>query len=327
MKYNTTYTPKISLKDTIIATDKFRKELLTHFKNKMQLIDIMSPTYFLEDDPFALKLEDVTRNITFDMGDEYKVGVLSLSDSTFLREMMRKLELNDGEGLISETATIWRDFNESPVMTPEKHEITIQFFETDDIDLTKKIAREIYDIIFAKAAEFSETFKVENIFPENLPSVSAQSLEIEYPDKDPKTREVEFILEQDAFLFKNPGARLLSGHFHTNIPPMIYDLDDFYQIVLKDRVNSYVLKVVSIAKIALGKKLGEQLTVFGLGDLKQTSEYGALLKDERTIIEIKINLPRLMMALLGKGHISEVQPGVYSAESKSIKSRYKVQTY
>ncbi len=327
MKYNTTYIPKTSLKDTVMLTDEIRKLLILHFEKKLKLTNIMTPQYYMEDDPLLLKLEDVTRNVTFDTGKEYKVGAYSLSDSAYLREMLRKLELEPREGLISENAFIWRDYDETPVLTPEKHEITIMFFENDDLDLTKKIAREIYGLIYEKALSYQEALKIPNIFPEKIPVISAQSLENEFPDNDPKTREVEFVLEHDAFLFRNPGARLLTGHLHTSLPPMIYDLDDFYQIVLKDRVNSYVLKVASIAKVAMGKKLSEQLSTFGLNDLKQSKTYASLLEDERTIVEVKLNLPRIMMALLGKGHISEVQPGSYSAEAKSIKSRFKIQTY
>lgn len=205
--------------------------------------------------------------------------------------------------------------------------MTIQFLANDEPGLTKKIAREIYTLIFEKALSYEQTLKIKNIFPEFLPVISAQSLENEYPDRPPKAREIEFILEQDAFLLKNPGARLLTGHFHTNLPPMIYDLDDFCQIILKDRINSFVLKTVSVAKLAMGKKLSEQLNTFGLNDLKQHQMYASLIEDERTIIEVKINLPRIMMALLGKGHISEVQPGGNSSEVKSIKTRYKIQTY
>lgn len=106
MKYNSTYVPKISLKDTVLFTDDVRKLILTHFSQKFDLINIMAPQYFLEEDPMLLKLDEVTRNVTFDMGKEYKVGAYTLSDSPYLRDMIRKLKLTPKEALISENTFI-----------------------------------------------------------------------------------------------------------------------------------------------------------------------------------------------------------------------------
>lgn len=327
MKYNTTYTPKISLKDTILLTDEVRKKIIKYFESNYNLVNIMVPAYMPEDDELLLNFDEVTRGISFDTSKEYRVGRLVLTSSNYLRKMVRKLELKTNEGLITEGSFVWRDLDESPVLTPEKHEITIQFVAADKNDVAKQVAKQIYNVILEIAEDFKSRYKIKNIYPEHLPVISAQSLENEYPDKTPKNREIEVILEHDAFLFKNPGARLLTGHIHTSIPPVIYDLDDFYQIVLKDRINTYVLKVASVATIATGKKLSEQLSTFGLNDLKQMKVISSIIEDETNIIEVKFNLPRLMMALLGKGHIAEVQPGVYSDEEKTIKSRYKIETY
>jgi hypothetical protein len=81
MKYNTTYTPKISLKDTIKETELIIKKIKDFFNNKYSILSVLSPTFLKEDSEITINMEEKTRPLTFDLGDNYNVAKLLLTNS------------------------------------------------------------------------------------------------------------------------------------------------------------------------------------------------------------------------------------------------------
>lgn len=195
----------------------------------------------------------------------------------------------------------------------------------EDLDAVHNMAASLYDLVYALAQHAFKRYGVSNIFPPYAMFITSQMLENEFYGKEKRDREVEMIMEKDAFIFENPSKKTLTGHVHTEIPLSLYHEENFYQIVLRDRINSTILKVASISQVATGAQLGKQISNDVI--LKQQDEFISLTKFEKKILEIKINIPRLIMALLGKGYIAEVQPSVYNSEEKIVKSRYKIETY
>ena len=145
------------------------------------------------------------------------------------------------------------------------------------------------------------------------------------PNHSFKEREIETMQKNEAFVFVSPGTYMHSGKIHTYLPPFIYDLKNQYQIILKDKINNEVLKVATISLLSGGQQMSDQLKMYNQEAYLKKDFYASLAKDEQKILEIKINFPRLMMALLQKGHIGEVQSNVISKEVKIIAKKYKVE--
>lgn len=325
MKYNTTYTPKVNLRETMIFTDYVKNRVIDFFsKQSKMLINVLAPSIYPEENMFNKELEKVTRAITFDAIDDFRVNQLALSDTPYLRGIMQRLGLENKQAIWSENNFIWRDLPETPVSTIVKYETTFQMI-FEDLQSVHNMAANLYDLFYSLAQYAFKKYGVNNIFPPYAMFITSQMLENEFYGKEKREREIEMIMEKDAFIFENPSKKTLTGHIHTEIPLSLYHEENFYQVILRDRINSTVLKVASIAQVATGSQLGKQISNDIV--LKQQDEFISLTKFEKNILEIKVNIPRLVMALLGKGHVAEVQPGVYNNEEKTIKTRYKVETY
>ena len=330
MKYNTTYTPRVSLKDTVKKTEYVIDELNKFYKSRFNITKVITPSFLEYGDDMLLDMTNITRHITFDITSEYKVGSFVLSHSNWMRSMIKKLKLEDHEGLSAEATTIWRDSEINPASSISRNEIIFQM-KIDEKDDIQEVVKAETDLLFELIQQFEKEISAEyNLsldFQEKNTYITPQMMENEYPELSTKAREEAFADELNGYVFKNPAVKLFSGHIHTNIPVEVYATRNFNQIVLKDFVNTSVLKVASIAQIANGGLLSDQLSLSDKANLKETKFYSDEIKSNFNIIEVKVNIGRLMMALLKKGHISEVQPGNISDESSVIASRYKVEKY
>ena len=330
MKYNTTYRQLISLKDTIIEIHDIKRKLVKHYENKYKLIELMPPLFLEEGDEKLIDYSVVSRGVALDLGHSYKVASILQSHTNWLRSMIERLEIKENEGVYSEGSFVWRDLPESPVSTTLRNEITIQAkipAGTDYDEFSKEAAMELYDCIWAIANDIQQKFGVENIYPESADFTTSQLLENEMPHITPKEREISLCIDEEAFILTGAGRKMHSGKTHTFIPPQLYDLNNFHQLIFNDRINTNPIKVASVSILSNGIQLSDQLSQYGMNQLKSWEFYDNLIKQEEKILEIKINIPRIAMALLAKGHIAEVQAGVISEESNIIRLRHKLDKY
>lgn len=331
MKYNTTYTPKINLKKTVQETDRITNIIIDYYREKYNMTNLLVPGFLEEENDMLLRIDGITRVTTFDFADNNKVGRSLLTPSNWMRNMMLRLNSKEGEGTWARTNHVWRDIPENPLSTPLRYNLTFQIKVTGDNNMIKKIVKdhvvEFYKLIAKQSRICDRRYKNNNDFPETPSFIAAQQMENEFPDMNSREKEIEFANELNAFIFSKAGKKLFSGHVHTWIPPQIYDLDNFHQLVIQDTVNNDVLKVASIALLASGETLDDQLSEYNLEELKTNDYYQTHIKKKYNIIEIKINIGRLIMGILQKGHISEVVPGVISDSANMIKDKYKIDKY
>lgn len=324
MKYNTTYNSLLDLKTTIYAIANIKQKLFNQISQLYNFIVVNPPLFFSEDEELLINIEDLTRSISFDTLYEYRVGTLALSHTNWMRNMVDRLDLKAGEGLTSESTLIWRDLEESPTSSITKHELIFQvkIADEDEVIIVRNLSKKIYKIIYQLASEIEQTYNIANIYNSEAEFITAQMLEHELPNETPKNRELEFAIQKESYILESAGMKLFSGKHHSNIPPFLYDIKNCFQIILKDRVNYFPLKVATIAILASGSTLKDQLMLNNYEKLLLTNFYNDLTKKQYKIIEIKINLPRLMMGLLAKGHIAEVQAGIISNEVTQIKDKF-----
>jgi hypothetical protein len=91
-------------------------------------------------------MEEKTRPLTFDLGDNYNVAKLLLTNSNWLRTLFDKLKLNDNEGIFNKSMFIWRDLPETPTSTVLKYDLTIQVKISKNIDIKKYLKKEVQDL-------------------------------------------------------------------------------------------------------------------------------------------------------------------------------------
>lgn len=330
MKFNTTYISTISLKNTIKELAFIKDELIQFLKTEYNLINISIPLFLGENDEKLIDLQSISRDLTVDFAYENKLGRFLFSPTNYMRNLINKLKLDFEEGIIGEGKFIFRDILQSPVTSIVKDEIVAQIkypnFNSAE-QAVKDFLFKFYDKIYLLAQKMHQKYNVSNLIEKKPYFVSAQALEIENPNQNFKEREISFSLEKHAFWLVAPGKVLYSGHIHTSLPLSLYDIKNFYQLVLHDRVNSGVIKPVQIGILANGVQLSDQLKLYNQPKYQAYRFYKKLMSEEFKVIEIRINIPRIAMAILGKGHLFEVQPGVISEEAKTIIQKFNVENY
>ena len=328
MKFNTTYKSNLSFKKTIKEIAYIKEYISKYLTEKYNLIYVIPPLGSEVDDEINIDFDVMTRDVSFE-NSEGKILKLFLSYSNWTREFLKRINPKINEGIYFEEKTLWRDLKENAVSTSTKQEITFAFRidENNPSKILEEITIGVYELIYELAKEIRGKYKIKNIFPEHPHFVSSQQLENEMPQLSFKERENEFVLNEQALFLKEVGTILYSGKKHSFIPIQFYDLRKFNQILMFDRNNSSTLKVASIGVLATGNQLSDQLTLYGHGEINSIPLYKENIDNKKKYIEIKINIPRLAMALLAKGHIAEVQAGIISDESKNIKNRYGINIY
>ncbi len=327
MRFNTTYTQKSSLKETIENVADIRELIIRMINKEFSLTKVSVPLFLPEDSELLINLESKTRAVTFDESNEYKVNKLLLSNTNWLRELLARIDVEDHKGIYAETQVILRDVAQKTSNTLAKDEIVFQvrLKKGDDHEkFSKDFVYELYDF-FYKLIEMHLVEKETNIYPKDVSFYSSQNLELEYPDIDSKEKEFNKVKEMGSYILSEPGRKKYSNKIHKSIHPAIYDLKNYFEFLFKDDVNSDVIKVASVAILASGQVLEDQIKYYNVGPLMERKFYSNLAKQEHKVMEVKINVPKLAMIVLSKAHISEVQGGVYTKESKTIATKHKIE--
>ncbi len=328
MQINSTYTPNISFKKTLKAISLINEEIIKYFKNKYSITKIELPAFLRKDSDLLLSIDNITRKIKFDFGDSYDIATLPLHHANWRRLMLKKLEAEEGEVIQTEGFTIWRDEQINNVNSLVRDELTFSIVLNDDVDKKKvlgDITKEI-TILFEKISKLiEEEFNVKSITPKYWPTIESQLLENEMPRLNAQQKEKEILSENSGFILNQPGIKTLQGKVHRQKPPQIYDL--YYQntIIMNDRVNFLPIHVADISIYANGITLSDQMNMFALEEYLDSSFYKSIIDGEhKEAIEIKFHKSQLYMALLGKGHIGEVQANVESLKVRKSALKDKI---
>ena len=329
MKYNSTYIPKLSLLETLIAINEIQTKIESSISKLGRFWKIAPPMYLLEESKLLSDFNDVSRKVSFDSIDESKIGTLPLNLSNWAKEIIDKLELKNGQGLIYNSQTLWRDKEENTSSTLVEKELVFQLVvpKHSHLEEAKNIAKKIYELVINIANFVEDKYKIRNIYSDKIQFISAQDMENELPNEQIKNRELEFINDINSFIFSSPAKKMYSGKRHIKMPSSLYDLDNQYFLLFKDRVNIDALDIGSVSILATGDVLKKQLIEYDDDQIMSYEFINNWTQKDIKIIEVKFNLPKLMMALLEKGHISEVTSGVNSNEVQDIKKKYNIQTF
>ncbi len=328
MQINSTYTPNISLKDTLKAISLINNNIIEHFKNKYDITKIELPVFYRKDSELLLPIDNITRNIKFDFGESYDIATFPLHYANWRRLMLKKLEAKPGEAIQTEGFTVWRDEEVNNVNSLVRDELTFSIVLDDNVDKKKtlsKITKEITILINEIGSTLEEEYKIKSKTPNYWPTIETQLLENEMPRLSAQQKEKEILGEYSGFILNQPGKKTLQGKVHRQKPPQVYDLYFQNTIIINDRVNYLPIHAVDVSFYANGTTLSDQLNMFALEEYAEGTFYKSIIEGEhKEVIEIKFHKSQLYMALLGKGHIGEVQANVESLKVRKSALKDKV---
>ncbi|MFP3014306.1 MAG: aspartate--ammonia ligase [Arsenophonus sp.] len=192
------------------------------------------------------------------------------------------------------------------------------------LDYLKQTVIKIYQAIKETEKTVSIEFNLEPLLPEQIHFIHSEELLQRYPNLDPKEREREITKELNAVFIIGIGGKLSNGFSHDIRAP---DYDDWTSpnsdgyiglngdIIVWNHILHDAFEISSMGIRVNKEILMYQLAITGDEDRVYFEWHQSLIKGQMPqTIGGGIGQSRLVMLLLQKNHIGEVQCSVWSQE-------------
>lgn len=306
--------------------EEAKKIFESQFSARLDLVKVYCPLFVKADSGLQDALSGIEKAVSFTgSGDEFEV-VHSLAK--WKRFALGKYEFPLYKGLYTDMKAIRKDekIDDIHSIYVEQYDWEKVISESDrKIEYLKDSVRSIYKAIRQTSIILKSKYKyLDADLPKTISFVTTQELEDMYPDKTSKEREYLITKKHKAVFIMGIGDKLKSGKKHDMRSP---DYDDWKldgDIFLYDKKYDRALEISSMGIRVDEKTLMEQLEKSDCLDRKDLQYHQMILKKELPYtIGGGIGSSRLLMFLLGKQHIAEVQvsswPTGVEDQLKSIK--------
>ena len=297
----------------------------------LNLTKVSSPVVVLKGTGVNDNLNGVERPVSFpikDMNEQQAEVVHSLAKWKRLR--LKEYDIPEGEGIITDMRALRPDEEMSAI-----HSIYVDQFDWEkhiskderSLDKLREVVNEIYTALKRTAKRLYNQFnEFKQFLPQHIKFIHTEELLEKYPDLTPKERENIVAKEFGAVFIIGIGGALANGKKHDGRAP---DYDDWStptedglkglngDIVVWNPILNSAFEISSMGIRVDETSLQRQLEIEGCPDRKDLYFHKQLLKGELPqSIGGGIGQSRLVMLLLQKKHIGEVQVSIWSDKVK-----------
>ncbi|NDV78871.1 aspartate--ammonia ligase [Dysgonomonas sp. 511] len=320
------YKPILDLQQTEMGIKRIKDFFQQNLSSELRLRRITAPLFVLQGMGINDDLNGVERAVTFpikDMGDERAEIVHSLAK--WKRLTLADYNIKEGFGIYTDMNAIRADeelgnlhslyvdqWDWEMVMSPEKR----------NLDFLKKIVKRIYAAMVRTEYLVYEAFPaITPVLPCDITFIHSEELLQRYPNLSDKERENEIAKEYGAVFIIGIGGKLSNGEPHDGRAP---DYDDWttpsengYQGLNGDLIvwNPVLEKALELSSMGIRvdkEVLMRQLKLVGQESRTELFFHKRLLNGELPqSIGGGIGQSRLCMFYLRKGHIGEIQAGIW----------------
>ena len=313
------YKPQISLRETQVAIktvkDFFQKELT----KQLNLTRVSAPLFVTPESGLNDNLNGVERPVGFDLKEGNRQAEIVHSLAKWKRFALKQYGFGPGEGLYTDMNAIRRDED-----TDNIHSIYVDQWDWEKVitkeernrDTLETVVRAVY-----KALKITEEYMayeydyVGHVLPDHIEFVTAQELEDQYPDLEPKDREYAAAKMHGAVFIEQIGKTLRSGEKHDGRAPDYDDWELNGDIIVYYPVLDIALELSSMGIRVDEDALKRQLRLAGCEEREQLAFQKALLNGELPYtIGGGIGQSRICMFFLRKAHIGEIQASIWPNE-------------
>ncbi len=299
----------------------------------LNLIPVSSPLVVLDGTGINDDLNGIERPVSFpikSLNEQRAVVVHSLAK--WKRVRLKELEIEEGEGIITDMRALRPDEDYSPI-----HSIYVDQWDwekrinNDQRSFTylQNAVLEIYKALYETEREVEKQYP-ENIavLPENIHFISSEELLKAYPSATPKERENLIAKEYGAVFIYGIGGELSNGFSHDG---RAADYDDWSSAnekgykglngdILVWNPQLHTAFELSSMGIRVNKSsLMHQLEIRNSLDRAQLPFHSLLLSDQLPqSIGGGIGQSRVCMFMLKKSHIGEVQVSIWDNQQRQI---------
>lgn len=325
------YCPILDLQQTEMGIKQIKDFFQQNLSSELRLRRVTAPLFVLKGMGINDDLNGVERAVTFpikDMGDERAEIVHSLAK-------WKRLTLADYK--IQECYGIYTDMN--AIRADEElgnlHSLYVDQWDWEmvmsqdnrNLDFLKEVVRRIYAALVRTEYMVYEMFPaITPILPKEITFIHSEELLQLYPDMDEKERENTITQKHGAVFIIGIGGELSNGKKHDGRAP---DYDDWtsksengYKGLNGDLLvwNPILDKAMELSSMGIRvnkEVLLKQLEISGQEDRKGLYFHRRLLNGELPqSIGGGIGQSRLCMFYLRKGHIGEIQAGIWPKDMK-----------
>ena len=311
---------ELSYLETIKQISEIKKHFESQIETRLGLIKVQSPIFLKTSSGLQDQLSGVEKPIKFQKGDEDFEIIHSLAK--WKREALGRYQFPVYTGLYTDMKAIRKDES-----VDEIHSLYVEQWDWEKvidksdrtIEYLKDTVRSIYKSIRQTSIFMKQKYHYLTLdLPKSITFITSQELEDLYPDKTAEEREQLIVREKKAVFIIGIGDELKSGKVHDKRSP---DYDDWSldgDLLIYAKSLDKAIELSSMGIRVDEKSLKDQLEKSKCMDRIELPYHQKILKQELPYtIGGGIGLSRILMLILEKEHIAEVQAS--SWEEKTYK--------
>ncbi|NQD72710.1 aspartate--ammonia ligase [Sphingobacterium shayense] len=299
----------------------------------LNLIPVSSPLVVLDGTGINDDLNGIERPVSFpikSLNEQRAVVVHSLAK--WKRVRLKELEIEEGEGIITDMRALRPDEDYSPI-----HSIYVDQWDWEkrinedqrSYSYLKQSVLEIYNALYETEREVENQYPEKKaILPKNIHFISSEELLNTYPSSTPKERENLIAKEYGAVFIYGIGGELSNGFSHDG---RAADYDDWSSAnengykglngdILVWNPQLHTAFELSSMGVRVNKSaLMYQLEIRNSLDRAKLPFHSLLLSDQLPqSIGGGIGQSRVCMFMLKKAHIGEVQVSIWDDQQRQV---------
>lgn len=307
--------------------DEFSKGL----QQQLNIIPVSGPLVVLDGTGINDDLNSIERPVKFpikSLNDKNAVVVHSLAKWKRIR--LKELEIEPGEGIITDMRALRPDEDYSPI-----HSIYVDQWDWEKVIVPQdrqlaylfQTVEAIYKVIKQTEQRVEAKYpQLRAVLPEQITFISSEDLLLKYPTFTPKERENAICKEFGAVFIYGIGGELSNGELHD---ARAADYDDWStenskgfkglngDILVWNPILESAFELSSMGIRVDKKALIKQLEIRNSTDRKNLLFHSMLLDDQLTeSIGGGIGQSRMCMFMLKSRHIGEVQASIWDGKVK-----------
>ena len=316
---------ELSYLETLKAINEVKKYFEKQLEMKLSLMKVESPLFVKSDSGLQDTLTGKEKSVSFMKGEEKFEIVHSLAK--WKRDALGRYEFPMHTGLYTDMKAIRKDETVDSI-----HSMLVEQWDWEkiiskedrNIDYLKETVRDIYEAVRQTLIFVKQKYKFITVdLPKSIFFITSQDLEDMYPDKTPKMREDLIVRDKKAVFIIGIGDKLKSGDYHDLRSP---DYDDWSldgDLLVFDKTIDKVIELSSMGIRVDEKSLLSQLEKSGCLDRLELPYHKKIINRELPYtIGGGIGQSRILMLLLEKSHISEIQASSWETETlKELKGK------
>ena len=325
------YQPVLDLQQTEMGIKQIKDFFQQNLSSELRLRRVTAPLFVLKGMGINDDLNGVERAVTFpikDMGDERAEIVHSLAK--WKRLTLADYEISEGYGIYTDMNAIRADEelgNLHSLYVDQWDWEMVMSQNNRNLDFLKEIVRRIYAALVRTEYMVYEMFPaIAPILPKDITFIHSEELLRLYPNMDEKDRENAITEKYGAVFIIGIGGVLSNGKQHDGRAP---DYDDWTSksengynglngdLLVWNPILERAMELSSMGIRVNKEVLLKQLEISGQQDRTELYFHKRLIDGELPqSIGGGIGQSRLCMFYLRKGHIGEIQAGIWPKDMR-----------